>query len=86
MSLVVHLKQRSYVLPWSLFLYGEGDDGKVRATFHTHVVEVEGAGLRVLLTDMAEQMATEIREPDRTAKFREREGPHITAVSVRENK
>ena len=48
-SLVVHLKQRSYVAPWGLFLYAEGTDAEVRVTLHTHVVVVQGAGLSSLL-------------------------------------
>jgi hypothetical protein len=41
-ALVVQLRQRVYVLPWSLFLYAEGTDAEVKAQFHTHC----GAGAR----------------------------------------
>lgn len=86
-ALVVHLRQRSYVFPWSLFLYAEGTDAVVRATFHTHVVSVEGAGLTKLLTDLAAQAVSELVEPDRTAKFSKPQGGLLlTAVSVEENK
>lgn len=86
-SLLVHLRQRSYVLPWSLFLYAEGTDAEVRATFHTHVVFVQGAGLTKLLSDVASQSVSELVEPDRTAKFSKPQGgPLLTAVSVTENK
>jgi hypothetical protein len=85
-SLLVHLRQRSYVLPWSLFLFAEGNDGEVRATFHTHIVLLEGDGLTSLLTDLAAQTVTELKEPDRADKFSEHKGSHIATLSVTENK
>ncbi len=85
-ALVVHLRQRSYVWPWSLFLYAEGTDSEVRAVFHTHVVVVQGVGLTSLLSDLATQSVSELTEPDRTAKFTSSAGPHLSAVSVMENK
>jgi hypothetical protein len=85
-ALVVRLRQRSYVLPWSLFLYAEGTDAEVKATFHTHVVTMQGAGLTSLLSDLAGQFVSELIEPDRTAKFTAVAGPHLTAVTVSENK
>ena len=62
----------------------EGDDDEVRGTFPTHVVEIQGAGLSVLLADLAAQAVTELVEPGRTAKFSQREGPLITGLSVSE--
>ena len=85
-SLVVELRQKSYVLPWSLFLYAEGTDAEVRAVFHTHVVVVQGAGLTSLLSDFAEQIVSELIEPERMAKFTQGAGPYLTKVSVSENK
>jgi hypothetical protein len=82
----VHLRQRSYVLPWSLFLFAEGTDAEVRATFHTHIVLVQGTGLTSLLSDLAAQVISELSEPDRTAKFSKTEGPQLTTLSVSENK
>ena len=82
----VELRQRTYVLPWSLFLFAEGTDAEVRLTFHTHVILVQGAGLTSLLSDLAEQNVKQLVEPDRTAKFQPARGPHITAVSLTENK
>jgi len=80
-SLLLELKQRLIVLPWSLFLFAEGIDAEVRATFHTHVVTVEGSGLRSLL--LASQSVAQLTEPDRTAKFSTPgPGPQITALSV----
>jgi hypothetical protein len=85
-SLVVELRQRSYVFPWSLFLYAEGTAAEVRAVFHTHVVRMEGAGLSFLLQAFAKQTVACIQEPDRTAKFGNQTGPHLSVVTVSENK
>jgi len=85
-SLLVQLRQRSYVLPWSLFLFAEGTEAEVRATFHTHVVLIQGSGLSSLLSDITEQAVKQLVEPDRTAKFTAGRGPQITTVSVSENK
>lgn len=86
MSLLVQLRQRTYVLPWSLFLYAEGTNGDVRLTFHTHIVLVTGTGLNALLSDVATHCVKQLVEPDRTAKFSSPQGPQVTAVSVTENK
>jgi hypothetical protein len=72
-ALVVHLRQRVYVLPWSLFLYAEGTDAEVKAQFHTHVVLVQGAGLTSLLSDVAGQFVKPAR----------RAGPHSEIYSDR---
>jgi hypothetical protein len=85
-GLLVRLRQRSYVLPWSLFLFAEGTDAQVRAIFHTHVVTLEGAGLSSLLSDLAGQRVTELLEPDRAAKFSRATGPCLTSLSIAENK
>jgi hypothetical protein len=85
-GLVVELRQKSYVLPWSLFLNAEGTEGEVRLRFHTHEVVVSGAGLSGLLTDVAAQAVSGLKEPDRTAKFMAAAGPSVTAVMVSENK
>ena len=86
LSLLVQLRQRSYLWPWTLFLFAEGTDTEVRVHFHTHVVLIDGAGLTALLADLANQMVHRIVEPDRTAKFTQATGPQVAAVSVIENK
>ena len=85
-ALVVQLRQRVYVLPWSLFFYAEGTDAEVKAQFHTHAVLVQGAGLTSLLSDVAGQFVSQLVEPDRTAKFSQSTGPQLTALSVSEKK
>jgi len=86
LSLCVELRQRTYIFPWSLFLYAEGDSAQLRAVFHTHIITVEGSGLTSLLQDLAAQSVCELIEPDRTAKFTRSSGPCINALSVVENK
>jgi hypothetical protein len=39
------IAERSYVLPWSQFLYAEGGDDEVRLAFTTHDVLVNGSQL-----------------------------------------
>jgi hypothetical protein len=84
-TLVVQLRQKVYILPWSLFLYAEGTAGEVKLQFHTHVVTVQGAGLGSLLSVISAQMVCALREPDRTAKFTAPAGEHLTAIAVTEN-
>ena len=85
-SLMVHLRHQTFVFPWSLFLFAEGTDASLRAVFHTHVIQVQGAGLTSLLSDLAAQVVTELIEPHRTAKFTKSEGPYVAGISVSENK
>jgi hypothetical protein len=85
-ALLMRLRQRSYVLSWSLFLFAEGTEAQVRVVFHTHVITIEGAGLSALLSDLAQQVVTELIEPDRTAKFSRSTSPLISSLSVSENK
>jgi hypothetical protein len=85
-TLAVQLRQKVYILPWSLFLYAEGTAEEVKLQFHTHVVTVQGAGLGSLLSVISAQLVCALREPDRMAKFTAVAGPHLTAVTVSENK
>jgi len=68
-ALEIALLKRSYVLPWSQFLYAEGGDDEVHAFFATHVVIVRGAGLTALLADLAAENVTVVREPARVDRF-----------------
>jgi hypothetical protein len=83
-GLQIVLLKRSYVLPWSQFLYAEGTQGEVRVVFSMHDVVVQGCGLEALLADFAAQAVTLLREPRRTDKFfMPASGPRISAVEVR---
>ena len=79
----VILLKREYVLPWTQFLYAEGEGDEVRAVFSTHDVLVRGAELSSLLSDLAEQRVRVLKEPGRTAKFQSTSGPRISEVEVR---
>src|SRR5262245_7041306 len=81
--LVVILLKRTYVLPWSQFLYAEGGDDQVRLAFTTHDVLVNGSQLGSLLADLSGRRVSLLREPVRAEKFRHEGGTQITGVSVR---
>jgi hypothetical protein len=78
-SLELVLIDRTYVLPWTQFLYAEGSDDEVRLVFATHDVLVRGAGLQVLLADLAAHRLVGLNEPLRAELFTAR-----TAMCVRE--
>ncbi len=79
----VDLLKQTVVLPWSQFLYAEGDDTQVRLTFSTHELTVRGSGLAHLLSDMREERVVLLTEPGRAGNFIAGSGPRITSVSVR---
>jgi hypothetical protein len=80
--LVVILLKRTYVMPWSQFLYAEGGDDEVRLAFTTHDVLVNGSQLGSLMADLSGQRVSLLREPARSEKFRHDGGTQITGVSV----
>jgi hypothetical protein len=82
-GLHVILLKREYVLPWAQFLYAEGTGDEVQAVFSTHDIVVRGADLSSLLSDLAEQRVTALKEPVRADKFTRGAGPHIREVEVR---
>lgn len=82
-GLEVILLKRSYVLPWSQFLYAEGTSEEVRTVFTTHDLLVKGSGLASLLSDLAAQQIRVLKEPARADKFASTAGPRITAVTVK---
>jgi hypothetical protein len=81
-GLQVILLKRMYVLPWSQFLYAEGNSEEVRVVFSTHDVVVKGSGLDSLLADFAAHQIAILQEPARTDKFGKAEGPCILEVAV----
>jgi len=82
-GLLVILLKRTYVLPWSQFLYAEGADDEVRLAFTTHDVVVNGSHVDSLLADLSGQRVSLLLEPARAERFRHESGPQITGVSVR---
>jgi hypothetical protein len=51
--LEVVLLKRTYVFPWSQFLYAEGGNDEIRLTFSTHDVLVKGSNLDSLMASIA---------------------------------
>ena len=82
-GLLVILLKRTYVLPWSQFLYAEGADDEIRLAFTTHVVVVNASHPDSLLVDLSAQRVSLPREPARAERFRHEGGPQTTDVSVR---
>ena len=80
---VVRVK-RTYVLPWTQFLYAEGNSEEVKAVFSTHDVVIKGSDLASLLSDFAAQRITLLKEPARTDRFAGADGPRITELEVRQ--
>ena len=68
-GLEIVLLKRTYVLPWSQFLYAEGGDDEIRMAFATHEVVVTGIGLGSMLTDLAEQRIGRLNEPTRADRL-----------------
>jgi hypothetical protein len=81
-GLEVVLLKHTYVLPWSQFLYAEGSADQLRAVFTTHDLLITGTGLSSLLSDLAAQHLTQIREPARADKFGPVSGPRISTLTV----
>jgi hypothetical protein len=68
-GLEILLLKRSYVLPWSQFLFAEGSDDEIRVAFTTHDVLMKGSGLSALLADFAAHRIVRLRQPTRGDQF-----------------
>jgi hypothetical protein len=80
-GLEILLLKRSYVLPWSQFLFAETSDDEIRLAFTTHDVLVKGSGLSTLLGDFAAQRIARLRQATRGDRFAQA-GVCIREVSV----
>ena len=81
-GLEIVLLKRTYVFPWSQFLYAEGGDDEIRAVFTTHDVIVRGAALTGMLAELAGQRIARLQEPTRTDRFDESSGPVVRQLIV----
>ncbi len=81
-SLELVLIGRTYVLPWTQFLYAEGGEDEVHLVFATHNVVIRGAGLQVLLADVAAHRLVGVNEPPRAERFTVRTGMSIRELVV----
>lgn len=81
-SLEIVLLKRTYVLPWSQFLYAEGGEDEVRLVFATHDVYVKGSGLGSLLTEFAAQRVARLSAPTRADRLEAVSGRVIRELVV----
>jgi hypothetical protein len=80
----IQLLKETIVLPWSQFLYAEGDDEKINLAFSTHGISISGAGLRSLLTDLCGQRVSLLREPVRAERLASDPGLRITSILIQQ--
>ena len=81
-NLEIILLKRTFVLPWSQFLFAEGGNDEIRLAFSTHDVIVTGSCLDSLLQDLSYQRLTRLQESSRPERFSSVTGPQITSISV----
>jgi hypothetical protein len=81
-NLEIILLKRTFILPWSQFLFAEGNNDEVRFAFSTHDVLVTGSRLELLLQDLSAQRLSRLQEPVRAERFGSPAGPQISSVSV----
>jgi hypothetical protein len=81
-GLEIVLLKRTYVFPWSQFLYAEGGDDEIRAVFTTHDAIVRGTALAGMLAELAGQRIARLQEPARTDRFDEPSGPVVRQLIV----
>jgi hypothetical protein len=82
LTLAVVLLRRTYVLPWSQFLYAECGDSELRLIFAVHNITVKGANLNGLVDDIAKLCIARLREPTRPDRFLKGTGPFIREITV----
>ena len=83
-NLEVVLLKRTFVLPWSQFLFAEGGNEEVRLAFSTHDVVVTGSRLIKLLEDLSARRLSRLQEPGRADRFSSSVGLQIASISVKE--
>lgn len=81
-GLEIVLLKRTYVLPWSQFLYAEGGDDEIRLAFATHEVVVVGNRLGSMLTDLADQRVGRLNETTRANRLDGFGTSHIREIRV----
>jgi hypothetical protein len=70
-------------LPWSQFLFAEGDADEIRMAFSTHDVVITGGKLDTLLSDITAQRVSLLKEPVRAEFFAKFSGLQITEIFVK---
>ena len=82
LALEIILLKRTYILPWSQFLYAEGGNDEARLTFSTHDVLVKGSNLDMLMAALAANGIARLEEPTRRDRILAGIGPFIREISV----
>jgi hypothetical protein len=82
LALEVILLKRTYILPWSQFLYAEGGNDEIRLTFSTHDVLVKGNNLDSLMAAIAANGIARLEEPSRPERILAGTGPFIREIAV----
>ncbi len=80
--LEIILLERTFVLPWSQFLFAVGGNDEIRLAFSTHDVVVTGRRLELILRDLSAQRLIRLQEPLRSERFGSISGPQINSISV----
>ena len=83
-NLEVVLLKKTFVLPWSQFLFAEGGNEELRLAFSTHDVVVTGTRLEKLLEDLSARRLNRLEEPGRADRFSFIVGQQIASISVNE--
>jgi len=78
----IQLFNRTYVFPWSQFLFAEGDSGEIRMAFSTHDVTITGGRLDMLLEKITAQGISSLREALRAESMLSNSGLNITNIVV----
>ncbi len=81
--LEVVLLKRTFVLPWSQFLFAEAGNEEIRLAFSTHDVVVTGSRLEKLLEDLSARRLSRLQEPGRADRFGSTLGLQIASISVK---
>lgn len=84
-NLEVKLLRRTYVFPWSQFLFADGDADEIRIAFSTHDVVISGTMLDTLLADVAAQRVIALKEPVRAEYFASFSDPQITKIFIKKS-
>jgi hypothetical protein len=82
LALEVVLLKRTYILPWSQFLYAEGGNCEIRLTFSAHDVLVKGSNLDSLIASIAANGIARLEEPTRLERMLHGTDPFIHEISV----
>ncbi len=81
-AMEVVLLKRTYVFPWSQFLYAEGGNDEIRLTFSTHDVLIKGSDLDSLMAAIAANGIAKLAEPARPDRMLAGTSPFIREISV----